>query len=57
MKALLRFRFILLVYLFVYYYNNVFFLVGVVEVGGGGGGIWGHSRSPSDSNQPENENS
>ena len=56
MKALLRFRFILLVYLFVYYYNHVFFLVGVVEVGGGVG-IWGHSRSPRDSNQPENENS
>ena len=36
MKALLRFRFILLVYLFVYYYNNVFFWLGWLRWGGGG---------------------
>ena len=34
MKALLRFCFILFVYLFVYYYNN-YLLVGVLEGGGG----------------------
>ena len=38
-KALLRFYFILFVYLFVYY--NYFFLVAGGGGGGGGGGVWG----------------
>ena len=55
MKALLRFCFILFVYLFVYYYNNYFWL-GWWR-GGGGGGKVGFSRAPSDSNQREKKNS
>ena len=53
-KALLRFYFILFVYLFVYY-NYFFGWRG--RGGGGGGGVWGLWRTSCDSDQPENKSS